>query len=70
MAKSVEYGVRSPKEEPGSDKQEKAVAYGVRSVSDTFEKRANEVNTPPSNATFKAKGAKFDSQDPSFKKFK
>lgn len=68
MAKSVEHGIRSPKSETGSDKQEKAVAYGVRSVSDSFEKRGNEVNVPPSNANYRAKGAKFDSMNPTFKK--
>jgi hypothetical protein len=68
MAKAIEHGIRSPKANSGSDKQEKAIAYGVRSVSDSFEKRSCEVNTPPSNAVFRAKGAKFDSSNPSFKK--
>lgn len=67
MAKAIEHGVRSPKAASGSDKQEKAIAYGVRSVSDSFEKRANEVNTPPSNAVYHAKGAKFDSKVPKFR---
>lgn len=70
MAKSVEHGVRSPKEESKSDKQEKVLSYGVRSVSNSFEKRANEANTPPSNKNYMAGGAKLDSLNPSFKKFR
>jgi len=70
MAKSVEHGTRSPKEEAKSDKQEKQLAYGVRSTSSSFERRPAEANTPPSNKTYKSGGAKFDSQEPSFKKFK
>jgi hypothetical protein len=70
MAKAVEHGVRSPKESPKADKQEKSVSYGIRSVSDSFEKRANEVNTPPAPKRYVAPGAKFDSKEPSFKKFR
>lgn len=68
MAKSIEHGIRNPKAEAGSAKKEKALAYGVRSVSSDFEKRPSEVNVPPSNAVYHAKGAKFDSMNPSFKK--
>lgn len=70
MAKSVEHGIRNPKEEAGSDKQEKSVAYGVRSVSDSFERRASEVNSTPAPKRAMATGAKFDSKDPEFKKFR
>ena len=70
MAKSIEHGIRSPKQEAGSEKVEKQLAYGVRSVSSDFDRRAAEANTPPSNSNKKASGAKFDSQNPSFKKFR
>ena len=70
MAKAIEHGVRKPRQESGSDKQEKSVAYGVRSVSDSFEKRANEVNVPPTPERYVAPGPKFDSKEPSFKKFR
>lgn len=68
MAKAIEHGVRSPKSPAKEQRQEKALAYGVRTVGNDFEKRGNEVNTPPSNANHYAKGAKFDSMNPTFKK--
>lgn len=68
MPKAIEHGVRSPKSPSGISKQEKALEYGVRTIGNEFEKRANEVNTPPSNEVYRAKGAKFDSMNPSFKK--
>lgn len=58
MAKSVEYGIRKPKEESKSAKKEKAIMFGVRSISSDFERRVAEVNTPPSNANYRAKGSK------------
>lgn len=70
MAKAIEHGVRSPRESSASEKKEKQLAYGVRSVSSDFERRPCEANTPPSNANYRAKGAKFDSMDPKFSKFK
>ena len=70
MAKAIEHGIRNPKEEPKSDKKEKVVAYGVRNVSDSFDRRPSESNTPPSNDTYKASGEKFGAKEPSFKKFR
>lgn len=70
MAKAIEYGVRSPKQESGSDKKEKMIAYGVRSVSDTFDRRGNEVNPPAPAKNHYATGPKFDSKEPNFKKFR
>ena len=69
MAKSIEHGVRSPKQEPGADKKEKQLAYGVRAVGDSFDRRGNETNPGPAPSIYHAPGPKFDSQSPTFKKF-
>ena len=68
--KSVEHGIRNPKSPAGKNNQKKSVAYGIRKADSDFEKRACEVNTPPSNANYIAKGPKMDSKSPTFKKFK
>jgi hypothetical protein len=70
MAKSVEHGIRSPKSPESRQKQEKAVEYGVRSVGNDFEKRPCDVNPSPAPKNFRSPGAKLDSLNPSFKKFK
>lgn len=70
MAKAIEHGIRKPKQDSGSDKQEKSIAYGVRSVSDSFDKRANDVNVPPTPERYIAKGPKPGSLNPSFKKLR
>lgn len=70
MPKSVEYGARNPKQNSASDKQEKVMVYGTRSVGDSFDKRASDVNATPTPQRYVAKGAKFDSKEPSFKKFR
>ena len=66
--KAIEHGIRSPKSPAATEKQEKSVEFGVREVGDNFERRVSETNTPPSNANHYAKGAKFDSMNPTFKK--
>lgn len=70
MAKAIEHGIRNPRQEGGSEKQEKMIAYGVRSVSSDFDRRGNETNAPKAATVYRAPGAKFDSKEPSFKKFR
>lgn len=72
MAKSVEHGIRSPKSPAASrNLSGKSVSYGVQPApKDDFERRPCDANPGPAPKNYRAPGAKLDSLNPSFKKFK